>query len=86
MIAEAVYILCMLTSLVCALLLFRSYRAARSSMLLWSTLGFVGLAVANAFLVLDLIVFHDVDMRVLRAAINTGAGLAMVAGLVWETR
>jgi len=32
---EAVYITCMLTSLFCALLLFRSYRAQRGRLLFW---------------------------------------------------
>ncbi len=86
MIAELVYVLCMLTSVFCALLLFRSYRAQHSRLLLWSTLCFVGLAVSNALLVLDLIVLTEVDMRALRASVGLLSGLALVAGLIWEMR
>ena len=86
MIAEPVYMLCMLTSLFCAFLLFRSYRGPRSRLLLWSTLCFVGLAISNALLVLDLLVFPDIDLRALRAAVNFVSGLVLVIGLVWEMR
>lgn len=87
MISETVYVLCMLTSLFCAMLLLRSYRRARSRLLLWSVVSFVGLAVANALLVLDLIVFvTQVDLRVLRGTVGLIAGLAVVGGLIWELR
>ena len=81
---EAVYVTCMLTSLFCALLLFRSYRAQRGRLLFWSMLCFFGLAVDNALLVLDLIVLPNVDLAILRAATYFASGLALVAGLVWE--
>ena len=87
MIAQAVYVLCMLTSLLCAYLLFRSYRASRSRLLLWSTVCFVGLAISNALLVLDLIVFADsVDLRLLRTSVGFTSTLAFLGALVWELR
>jgi hypothetical protein len=86
MIAEAVYLLCMLTSLFCAGLLFRSYRAQHSRLLLWSTLCFMGLAINNALLVIDLLVLPGIDLRVLRAAIGFLSGLVLLGGLVWEQR
>jgi len=86
MISEAVYVLCMLTSLFCAFLLFRSYRAQRSQLLLWSTVCFAGLAVGNALLVLDLMVLPDVDLRLVRAAVGFGSSFALLGALVWELR
>lgn len=86
MIAEPVYVLCMLTSLFCAFLLFRSYRTQRSPLLLWSTVCFVGLAIGNALLVLDLIVLPDVDLRLLRAAVGFVSSSALLGALVWELR
>ncbi len=86
MIAETVYVLCLLTSLFCAVLLFRSYRASRSRLLLWSTLGFLGLALNNALLVMDLLMFPDVDLRILRTSVGFAAGLIMLGGLIWEQR
>ena len=83
---EAVYITCLLTSLLCALLLFRSYRAQRGRLLFWSMLCFFGLAVDNALLVLDLVILPDVDLAILRASVYCGSGLALLGGLVWELR
>ncbi|MBL9023570.1 MAG: hypothetical protein JNL21_15350 [Myxococcales bacterium] len=57
MIPELIYLLCMLTSLFCAFLLARSYLTSRSRLLLWSTICFVGLALNNALLVADLVLF-----------------------------
>ena len=86
MIAEAVYVLCMLTSLFCAVLLLRSYRASRSRLLLWSTVCFGGLALSNALLVVDLMVLNDVDLRLLRGGIGFVATFALLGALVWELR
>ena len=40
--AAAVYVLCALTSLACAVLLLRAYLRRKVRLLLWSGLGFVG--------------------------------------------
>jgi hypothetical protein len=84
--AELVYILCAATSLFCAFLLFRSYRSQRSRLLLLSTLCFVGLAVNNMVLVIDLIVFPEIDLRLLRTLVAYVSILAFLLGLVWESR
>jgi hypothetical protein len=84
--AEVVYVLCMLTSLFCSFLLFRSYRASRSRLLLWSTVCFVGLAISNALLVVDLLVFPAYDLRLLRSGVGLGSGLALAYGLIQELR
>lgn len=52
--AEAVYLLCAVTSLVCAGLLVRSYRRSRMKLILWTSLCFMGLAVNNVLLFVDL--------------------------------
>ena len=84
--AELVYILCATTSALCAVLLGRAYARTRTRLLLWSTWCFLFLAINNVFLVVDLMVLPDVDLRLVR----TGAGLAgmilLVVGLVWESR
>jgi hypothetical protein len=85
--AEAVYLLCMLTSLSCALLLLRSYRASKSRLLFWSTVCFFGLAVNNALLVVDLIVFPtSIDLGIARAAVAFVSFASLLGGLVWEAR
>jgi hypothetical protein len=86
MVAEVVYFVCMLTSLCCAGLLFRSYRAQRSRLLLWSTLCFAGLAITNALVVVDLMLLPDIDLRVLRSAVSFASIFVLLGGLVWEMR
>ena len=86
--AELVYVLCALTSVLCAGLLFRAYRGNRSRLLLWSTLCFVFLAINNVVLFIDLVVVPgpEYDLRWAR----TGAALfglgTLVIGLVWESK
>ena len=83
---EAVYILCAATSLVCAGLLATSYLRQRTRLLLWSTLCFVGLALNNLLLVVDLLIVPDVDLAFLRSATAAAALLLLVIGLVSEAR
>lgn len=82
--AEAVYLLCALTSAACAVLLVRGYHRSRSRLLLWSSLCFVGLAANNAILVVDRLVVPGVDLsawRLVPAVIGVGV---LVYGLVTE--
>ena len=84
---ELVYVLCALTSVLCAGLLLRSYRANRSRLLLWSTLCFVGLAINNILLLIDLVLTGpEVDLRFFRSG-SALVGMALLTiGLVWESR
>ena len=84
--AEVVYILCAVTSLSCALIVFRNYRHHPSRLLLLSTLCFVGLAVNTIILVIDLIVLPDVDLRLARTLVAYVSILAFLLGLIWESR
>ena len=83
---ELVYVLCALTSVVCAGLLLRSYNANRSKLLLWSTLCFIGLAINNIFLFVDLVVVPDIDLRLARSGSAISALALLTFGLVWESR
>jgi hypothetical protein len=78
-VAEAVYILCALTSLACAGLLLRAWRRTPSRLLFWSAVCFAGLAVNSLLLILDLIVLPEYDLRVARLV---AAGVGMGA-LLW---
>jgi Family of unknown function (DUF5985) len=84
--AEAVYMMCCLTSLFCATLLIRSFRRQRSRLLMWASLCFVGLAGNNAILVVDLMVVPEVDLSTVRVTIGTMAMLLLLIGLIWESR
>ena len=82
--APAVHILCALTSIACAVLLIRGYLTNRVRLLLWSSFCFVGLALNNVMLVVDEIVFPDVDLSIPRALPALLGLMALIYGLVWE--
>jgi hydrogenase/urease accessory protein HupE len=84
MLAELIYILCALASLFCAVLLWRSYRRSRTRLLMWSTLCFVGLAVNNVLLVIDLMLVPDVDVALVRSGVALVSLLLLLIGLTWE--
>lgn len=82
--APFVYTLCALTALACAWLLLRSWAVHRKRLLLWSGLCFAGLTANNVLLVLDRIVFPDVDLSLARHAASLLAMLLLVYGLLLE--
>ncbi|HEX6084043.1 MAG TPA: DUF5985 family protein [Thermoanaerobaculia bacterium] len=86
MFANLVYILCAATSALCALLLYRGYRSSRARLLFWSCLCFVGLALNNVLLIIDVRVVPLTDLstwRLVPAVLGIGA---LLYGLIWETR
>ena len=86
----AVYILCAVTSLACAVLLFRGYRRSRARFLLWSSLCFIGLAANNVMLFVDRVVFPDqgqllgVNFALWRSAPALAGLLLLLYGLIWD--
>jgi hypothetical protein len=82
--AAIVYSLCALTSLACAVLLFRAYGESRMRLLFWSGMCFAGLTASNLLLVLDRVVYPEVDLYPARLATALVGLLLMVFGLVWE--
>jgi hypothetical protein len=62
----ALYALAILSSLTCATLLTRAYFQRGVRLLMWSAVCFVGLTINNVALFIDLVVFPDVDLRLLR--------------------
>ena len=85
--AEAVYFLCALTSVMCAAMLYRGYRAHRTRLLFWSSLCFGGLALNNILTFLDLVIITTtVDLSVLRSAIAVASMAVLLYGLIWESK
>lgn len=82
--AEAIYLLCAATSLVAAVLLLRHYTASRTPLLLWSCIGFFGLAINNMLLFIDFDLLPGIDLSVPRTLAGTAALLVLVYGLIWE--
>jgi len=83
MLASLVYTLCAVTALLCAILLLRGYRNTRSRVLLWSGLCFTGLMLANAVLVLDKLVYTEIDLMSWRHGITLVSLLMLLYGLIY---
>ena len=82
--ATASYLLCFVTAVVCAVLLFRAYQRQRTSLLFWAACCFCGFSAANALVVLDLLVIPDRDLYPLRLAVGLVSVLLLLFGMVWE--
>jgi hypothetical protein len=84
--AETVYLLCALTSIVCAWLLLRTWKGKRVRLLLWAGLCFVGLAVNNVILFYDLVIVPETDLGPWRSVVALVAIGVLLYGLVWESK
>jgi hypothetical protein len=80
-----VYLLCLLTSVLCAALLVRSYLKSRTRLLLWSALCFVLLAVNNFFVVLDVLVIPTISFIPARQLASLSAVAVLLFGFIWDT-
>jgi len=84
--AQIVYILEALTSLLCAILLLRGYARGRRKLLLWSGLCFAGLAITGGLVFVDLILLPSVDLFLCRLFSTTISVAMLLYGLIWESR
>jgi hypothetical protein len=82
--AEAVYLLCGITSVACTLLLVRGYLASKSKLLFWSSLCFGGLALNNVLLFVDLVIVPATNLGLVRSTLALVAMMTLLFGLVWE--
>ena len=82
----AVYFACALLSALCATLLLRAWARSREGLLLWSGLCFVGIALNNVLLFIDLRVMTETDLSLIRVLPAVGGIVILIFGLVWETR
>ncbi len=80
-----VYLLCAATSLGCLLLLTRSYLRTRNRLLLWSALAFVGFALNNLLVFVDLVLLPtSVDLLLARNIASLAALGVLLYGFIWE--
>lgn len=83
--APAIYSLCALTSIMCLVLLWRSWRASGARLLFWSALCFACLSVNNVLLVFDRVLFPvEVDLSMWRLTWALAAVVLLLFGLIWE--
>ncbi|HEY7639866.1 MAG TPA: DUF5985 family protein [Steroidobacteraceae bacterium] len=75
-----------LTVGLCAFLLLRGYARVRQRLLLWSGLCFVGLAISNAVLFVDLSIYPaEVNLYTWRLGIAAVSMLLLLYGLIFES-
>ena len=79
-----VYTSCAVTSVLCAWLLLRFYQETRYRLLLWSGLCFSGLAASNLILVIDKLMFTEINFGLYRLLIALVALLPLMYGLIFE--
>lgn len=82
--AEAVYVLCAVASVACAWLLLRAWHARRTPLLFWSSVCFVGLALNNVLLVVDLVMLPQYRLAEVRSVIALVAIGTLIYGLAWD--
>lgn len=66
-------------------MLFRAYRSSRTHLLFWSSICFIGLALNNALLLVDLYVVPDLDLFLIRTGLALVGVSALIYGLVFES-
>jgi len=84
MIASVVYLLCALTSLLCTVLLIRSYKETKMPLLFWTSASFAVMALANLLLFVDLVIIEDIDLLLVRTTTTLVAVVMLLYGLVMK--
>lgn len=82
--SAGLYILAIIITSVCCLLLLRAYHKVRNRLLLWSGLCFAGLTVNNVLVLADMILLPSVDLYSYRLATTAVALSLLLIGMVWE--
>jgi hypothetical protein len=85
-VATVVYVLCAITSCLCAALLLRGYLANRTRLLAWSALCFGFLGVNNLLLVADKVIVTGTDLQLARTLTALAGVAVLLYGLIWEAR
>lgn len=78
------YVTAILSSLACTVLLFRGYRRRHIRLMMWSAICFAGLTVNNFALFVDLVIFPDVNLRLLRLVPALAGMLSLLYGFIWD--
>jgi hypothetical protein len=79
-----IYLLCVITSLLCAYLLARAYRRGKTRLLIWSALCFALLAINNLVLAADVLLLPDIDLSVLQLLTSLSAVCVLLYAFIWE--
>jgi hypothetical protein len=79
------YLLCSITAATCAVLLLRAYRRSNVALLWWSGVCFALLTANNLLIAVDLVLFPEMDLFLVRN-LTAMLGLSLLLyGLIWES-
>ena len=79
-----IYLLCVITSLLCAYLLAHAYRRGKTRLLIWSALCFALLAINNLVLAADVLLLPDIDLSLLQILTSLSAVCVLLYAFIWE--
>jgi hypothetical protein len=79
-----VFVLCMLTSLVSGLLLWRAAHGPSRRLLAWSAAFFFGMTVNNAILFADVLVGPQTDLTLPANMVALVSIFSLLYALIWE--
>lgn len=84
--AEVVYLLCAVMSLICAGMLLRGFVKSRTRLLLWSALCFGFVAANNIVLFVDLALLPSINLYgpFFRNLFSATGGSLLLFGFIWE--
>jgi hypothetical protein len=79
-----IYLLCVVTSLLCAYLLARAYQRSRTKLLVWTSLCFALLALENLLVAADVLLLPNTDLTSVRLLTSLSAVGVLLYGFIWE--
>jgi hypothetical protein len=84
MLARIIYLSCAVTSMLCFVLLMRSYLNTKGKLLFYTSLFFAFMTIANVLLFIDLIVTPQRDLSMVRSMTNLLGVCTILYGLIWK--
>lgn len=79
-----IYVLCLVAAGFCTVLLLRGYRRSGTRLLLWTGLCFAFLSLNSLAVILDMLVYPERDILLLRHGATLAAVGTLLVGLIWD--
>jgi nicotinamide riboside transporter PnuC len=84
MLARIIYLSCGITSMLCFVLLMRSYLRTKGKLLFYTSLFFAFMTISNVLLFIDLIVAPQRDLSMIRTVASLIGVSTLLYGLIWK--
>jgi hypothetical protein len=83
--ANIIFGLCAMSAILCSWLLLQAYAVKKYRLLLWGGLCFTALTLNNILLIMDRVIFLQVDLSTWRLLTALGGMIILLYGLIWDT-